>query len=462
MAEYTTNYNLVKPGLDETADIEVINGNMDTIDSTMAGMKTQQTSVTDPTASGTATAFIATITQNQNGVITPTKKSVATLVGATSSVAGSAGLVPAPATADRTKFLKGNGTWDTPTDTTYDIASDSTAGLIKTGYTTSDANRNYAVDVNSSGKAYVHVGWTDTTYSTATDSTAGLVKLGYSESGKNYALHISGGRAYVTVPWTDTKYNAATDSALGLIKTGYSESGKYYAVKLNSSNKAYVYVPWQNTTYSAASSSSLGLIKTGYSQTGTKYPVSLDSNDKAYVNVPWTDTDVRNTAGSTNTSSKIFLVGATSQAANPQTYSHDTAYVGTDGCLYSNSSKTVTVGDVKNNLTTSSSGYVLDARQGKALSDLISDYRTTVNGTARAVQIKTGTITGLANNTVKSVSFDSAFSSSCFYVLAQNNVTGFAAAQSICISDVTKNGFKISQVNTSAVASTLTYIAFGY
>lgn len=50
-------------------------------------------------------------------------------------------------------------------------------------------------------------------------------------------------------------------------------------------------------------------------------------------------TDTKNTTGSTNTSSKIFLIGATSQAANPQTYSHDTAYVGTDGCLYSNSTK---------------------------------------------------------------------------------------------------------------------------
>ena len=50
-------------------------------------------------------------------------------------------------------------------------------------------------------------------------------------------------------------------------------------------------------------------------------------------------TDTKNTAGSTNTDSKIYLVGATSQAANPQTYSHDTAYVGTDGHLYSNSSK---------------------------------------------------------------------------------------------------------------------------
>lgn len=53
------------------------------------------------------------------------------------------------------------------------------------------------------------------------------------------------------------------------------------------------------------------------------------------------DTNTTNTTGSTNTSSKIFLVGATSQAASPVTYSHDTAYVGSDGCLYSNSTRVV-------------------------------------------------------------------------------------------------------------------------
>lgn len=53
------------------------------------------------------------------------------------------------------------------------------------------------------------------------------------------------------------------------------------------------------------------------------------------------DTNTTNTTGSTNTSSKIFLVGATSQAASLVTYSHDTAYVGTDGCLYSNSTRVV-------------------------------------------------------------------------------------------------------------------------
>lgn len=48
-----------------------------------------------------------------------------------------------------------------------------------------------------------------------------------------------------------------------------------------------------------------------------------------------TDNDTKNTAGSTDTSSKIFLIGATSQAANPQTYSQDTTYVDASGYLYS-------------------------------------------------------------------------------------------------------------------------------
>lgn len=43
-------------------------------------------------------------------------------------------------------------------------------------------------------------------------------------------------------------------------------------------------------------------------------------------------TDTKNTAGSTDTSSKIYLVGATEQSANPQTYSDDEVYA-TSGTL---------------------------------------------------------------------------------------------------------------------------------
>ena len=76
-----------------------------------------------------------------------------------------------------------------------------------------------------------------------------------------------------------------------------------------------------------------------------------DSDGTAkWVNNP--NSDTKNTAGSTDTSSKIFLVGATSQATNPQTYSHDTAYVGTDGCLYSGGTKVLTAHQSLSNYST--------------------------------------------------------------------------------------------------------------
>lgn len=54
-----------------------------------------------------------------------------------------------------------------------------------------------------------------------------------------------------------------------------------------------------------------------------------------------TDNDKKTSSG--NTSSKIFLVGATSQSSSGlTTYSHDTAYVGTDGRVYSDSKPTIT------------------------------------------------------------------------------------------------------------------------
>lgn len=51
-------------------------------------------------------------------------------------------------------------------------------------------------------------------------------------------------------------------------------------------------------------------------------------NDKVTIAA----TDTKNTAGSTDTSSKIFLIGATSQAANSQTYSDNEVFA-TNGVL---------------------------------------------------------------------------------------------------------------------------------
>jgi hypothetical protein len=46
--------------------------------------------------------------------------------------------------------------------------------------------------------------------------------------------------------------------------------------------------------------------------------------------------ETKNTAGSTNSTSKLFLIGATSQAANPQTYSHSSVYE-TNGNMFATS-----------------------------------------------------------------------------------------------------------------------------
>lgn len=60
----------------------------------------------------------------------------------------------------------------------------------------------------------------------------------------------------------------------------------------------------------------------------------IDGNGNVLVTI--TTTDTKNTAGSTNSTSKLYLIGAQSQGANPQTYSNSTVYT-KGGELYSNS-----------------------------------------------------------------------------------------------------------------------------
>ena len=49
---------------------------------------------------------------------------------ATASQAGTEGMVPAPAAGAQGKFLRGDGTWQIPENTTYSAATASKAGLM--------------------------------------------------------------------------------------------------------------------------------------------------------------------------------------------------------------------------------------------------------------------------------------------------------------------------------------------
>lgn len=95
-----------------------------------------------------------------------------------------------------------------------------------------------------------------------------------------------------------------------------------------------------------------------------------------------TDTDIRNTAGSTDSSSKLYIVGAASQAASPQTYSHDTVYIGTDGHVYSNSKQTVNLSDSQALTNKTYNGYTLGAACAKGVTDSTSNGAFSSSGTS--------------------------------------------------------------------------------
>lgn len=178
---------------------------------------------------------------------------------------------------------------------------------------------------------------------TSSATVLGGIKVGYTTSGKNYKVQLdSSGNAYVNVPWTDnnTTYNEATADTLGLVKIGYASNGKNYAVLL-ANGKMYVNVPWtdSNTTYTQATSDKLGLVKIGYSANGKNYPVVLDENGKMYVNVPWTDTNTTYTnmgAASASAAGKAGLVPAPAAGAQAKYLRGDGTWQTPPNTTYSN------------------------------------------------------------------------------------------------------------------------------
>ena len=207
-------------------------------------------------------------------------------------------------TGNTGQYLNGDGQWTTPPNTTYELSSTENDGLLK--------------QLNGSTTQFMRGDGTwATPYTTATDSTAGLVKTGYQENGKNYPIKLNNGQMYVSVPWTDnnTTYSAGTGISLSgttfSVKTGYTtdNGARNYKVAADSSGNLYVNVPWQdlNTTYSTATSTTAGLVKIGFAESGKDYPVELNSSGQMFVNVPWTDT---NTTYTTATTSKDGLLSA--------------------------------------------------------------------------------------------------------------------------------------------------------
>lgn len=155
----------------------------------------------------------------------------------------------------------------------------------------------------------------------ASSSALGGIKIGYSDNGRNYAVELdSSGKAYVNVPWTDTNtiYNVATTGANGLMSSSdkskldgiqagadavsfsrsLSSGTKIGTININGVN-TNIYAPTagEPVEYGVATSTTLGLVRIGYPESGKNYPVELNSSNQMYVNVPWTDNNTTYSAG---------------------------------------------------------------------------------------------------------------------------------------------------------------------
>lgn len=216
--------------------------------------------------------------------------------------------------------------------------SSSTQGGTPNGITTT-SGRTYAVQVNSNEQAVVNVPWTDTTYSlpTASATTLGGVKVGSGLAISNGVLSATGGGEADSVAWGNV---TGKPSWIGSSKPSYSWSeitSKPTLVKqvepgTPSTDWQSAHVPL-DVTYSDTSIShkiiSLPMASpaSGSSQGRAGLITGVDKKKLDDF------TDTKNTAGSTNSTSKLYLVGATSQASNPVTYSNSGVYT-QSGAIY--------------------------------------------------------------------------------------------------------------------------------
>ena len=226
--------------------------------------------------------------------------------GTVTSVATGAGLTGGTITTSGT--IKAN------------LNSETSLGTIGT------TSKLYAVGVDANGKLCVNVPWTDTntdisTLTLASDTGTSSITLAY---GSKYKLTAGSKTVIFTMPSSDNTNTTYTFA---------NGTNCFYVTPSGGSQQTVTVTPsiLNNVTGSGTNGY---LAKFNGTNTITNGP-ALGSGTTTYLrnDGTWqTPTDTKNTAGSTDTSSKIFLIGATSQAANPQTYSDNQVYA-TNGQL---------------------------------------------------------------------------------------------------------------------------------
>ena len=233
----------------------------------LAGIEANANNYTLPKASGTVLGGIKigkNLNIDENGVVsaTDTNTTYTTMKGATSSTAGTSGLVPAPQQGQQNSFLKGDGTWGTVESATYGEATQDQSGLMsasdKTKLDNIEANaNNYTLPVATttrlggvkagnnitiSGDGTISATDTNTTYDVmegATSEANGQSGLVPAPTQGQQTRFLRGDGTW-QVP-TNTTYTNATQSKDGLMSS--EDKTKLDGIAKNANNYVHPTTP---------------------------------------------------------------------------------------------------------------------------------------------------------------------------------------------------------------------------
>ena len=266
------------------------NGNL--IDSTKqaSDFKTVQTAVADPTASGTAVSFIDTISQDANGEITVTKKTVQNATASTSGVGGNAGLLSAAdkETIDNLATVATTGNYSDLNGTpTIPAAANDGELSITIGNTTTTFTANQS---NNASVSIVNATYDDT--ATPTTYTAGLMTGEDKETLDNLAT--------VAANKADKVSGAHSGNFAGLDNTGnLTDSGSNASSFATAAQGAKADTAYQlpangipETDLESAVQASLGLADTAYQLPPNGIP-STDLESSVQASLGLADTAVQ-------------------------------------------------------------------------------------------------------------------------------------------------------------------------
>lgn len=271
--------------------------------------KIKQDAVNSPSASGTTTAFIDTISQDANGKITATKKNItsaststAGIVQLSSSTSSTSTTTAATASAVKSAYDRASAAITNAATAATTAAWDGVSGKPTIFTANGETGAKNLNDIRTNGSYYV--------------SPAATNRPG--EYGELLCMSNVDTHAQIYVPYASGSmlFRGANNASGYYDWRTVIDSQTIGSQSVNYANSAGA-VAWTNVTGKPT-------IPTNTNQL---------TNGAGFIT---SYTDTKNTAGSTNSTSKLYLIGAGSQAANAVTYSNSSCYM-QSGYLYATS-----------------------------------------------------------------------------------------------------------------------------